>query len=415
MRFSILCALLLVSLAWAKDPPRPFTHEGRGGSVRLLREASDPQQAIDLVIVADGYSASKKERKRFEGDAKTLLKLFKTVEPFESYRGLFRVHAVFLPTPEDQPTQLDVEIPHPEPRNLMTFEVAELRAILTSAGLADAELVHVLHDVDRFGGSAYSGEGISISSRNAGELNDVLNMGLLYTVAHELGHSVAGLVEERPGPGLGAERELLAQAGALPNAWAPPDGGPPSAEYAPWAAWLPDDPEVVPHDDGYPYSPTFKADKRPVGFFAGAASMPGAYRAQEHCLMRSDTHRFCVLCREALVRAFFALSTPLRLEGQADGEELELRARSGVPTKHRRLRWEVPGASPEVAERVARANAEQLEVLRLPLGSKARCTLEDRTPFVRGARPTASAVWPSEPTQPGQLTGAASALQGLGH
>jgi len=415
MRFSILCALILVTLAWAKDPPRPFSHEGRGGSVRLLREASDPQQAIDLVIVADGYSSKKRERKRFEGDAKALLKLFEKVEPFESYRGLFRVHAVFLPTPEDQPTQLGVEIPHPEPRNLMTFELEALKAILASAGLADAELVHVLHDINRFGGTAHPGEGISISSRNASELNDVLEMGLLYTVAHELGHSVAGLVEERPGPGRGAERQLLAQAGALPNAWAPPDGGAPSAELAPWAAWLPDEPVVVPHDDDFPYSPTFRADKRPVGFFAGAASMPGAYRAQEHCLMRSDTHRFCVVCREALVRAFYALSPPLRLEVQVDGDELELQARSGVPAEQRRLRWEVPGATPEVAERVARANAEQLDVLCLPVGSRVRCTLEDRTPFVRGARPTASAAWPLQATQPGQLAGAAGALDGLGH
>ncbi|MEZ6183500.1 MAG: M64 family metallopeptidase [Planctomycetota bacterium] len=383
MRLGVLTALLAAVAATAHA--RPFRFAGREGTVTRIQEAADPARAISFVFVTDGYSASRRERKRLAGDLEDALALFREVEPFRSYRGLFRIEVVDLPAADDDASELGVTIPHPEPRNLMLFDVERLGALLAAAGVEGAQVRHVLHDATRFGGTAHAGEGLSITSRNAGRLNRELHFRLLPTLAHELGHAIAGLVEERAGAA-GEERLREAAAGALPNAMT-------LGATPPWAGWLPPEPRVHAPDADAAFARRFDPDDAPVGFYGGAGSLPeGGYRAQAHCLMRSDAHRFCVACRQALVVAFHRLARPLRLVATPGDGALRLEARTGVPAF--RLRWEVEGADRELAARVALTNAAQTSFLVVPADARVRCTLEDTTPFVRGEVPTAVASWP---------------------
>ncbi|MBX3465852.1 MAG: hypothetical protein KF878_03010 [Planctomycetes bacterium] len=381
----IACAWIALLGVDGRGQDVAFQHEGREGTVTTVLRSAPEWNALDLVVVADGYGAA--ERARFDADAREVLRLFEEVEPFATYRGLFNVHLVFLPVARRGETHLQVRYPQPVPSNRMEFDVRRLHALVgratVAAGFA-ADLIHVVVNQDRFGGTAHRGGRVSVVSRNRDARNRQHGLDLLLVTAHELGHSLGGLVEERPGDAHGHDDH---------------DDHAPNAAFdraqTPWEAWLDRDAPLVtsrqrPPGAAIPFTRGFDPDATPVGLHEGAALRArSAWRAQPHCIMRSDAASFCVVCREALVVAFHEHARPAALTEAAVEGGVALSIETWLPPGQAVVRWDLAeGDDPSLALRLEAATAAGARRVVVAPASRVvvRCVVEDTTPWVRGDR-----------------------------
>lgn len=382
----IACAWIALLGVAGRGQDVAFQHEGREGTLTTVLRSAPEWNALDLVVVADGYGAA--ERARFDADAREVLRLFEEVEPFATYRGLFNVHLVFLSVARRGETHLQVRYPQPVPSNRMEFDVRRLHALVgratVAAGFA-ADLVHVVVNQDRFGGTAHRGGRVSVVSRNRDARNRQHGLDLLLVTAHELGHSLGGLVEERPGDEHGHDDH---------------DDHAPNAAFdraqTPWEAWLDRDAPLVtsrqrPPGAAIPFTRGFDPDATPVGLHEGAALRArSAWRAQPHCIMRSDAASFCVVCREALVVAFHEHARPAAFNQADVAGGVALSVETWLPAGQARVRWDLAeGDDPALAARLAAASEGEgaRRVVVAPAGRVVvRCVVEDATPWVRAAR-----------------------------
>ena len=262
--------------------PTPHTYIHRGGS---------PEEAIDVVIVAEGYTAE--EMPTFRADAQAAVDALFSYKPFDSHKENFNFVAVESPSADS-----GVSIPRSgewrttavgshfdtfyTDRYLTTSEVFALADLLE--GIAWEHII-ILANTDTYGGGGIY---------NSYTLTTAHHPLFAPVVVHEFGHSFGGLADEyfyeqdnlTMNP-LRADREPWQQ-----NITNLADFG------SKWADMLPEGTEV-------PTEPTKRAEKNyTVGLYEGGNYVSkGVYRPAVVCRMRDNkATRFCPVCERALER-----------------------------------------------------------------------------------------------------------------
>lgn len=247
------------------SPAAPPSIPRDGLEVRTLVDSGPSDARQDVVFLAEGYTED--ERERFFDDATAALSYLALLEPHDTTLGLVNVHGVFTPSAESGADHPEAEPPSVADTALDctygAFDIDRLivcddAAVLALAAEAPGDDVRVVLVNDAtYGGSG----GASYATAYTGELME-------QTVAHEMGHSDAGLADEYlyGGP---------APAGSLPV----PNCSP-AADSTPWDAWR---------------------DGDAVDAFPGCSWTDWYRPTDDACLMNVLQDRFCPACRERVI------------------------------------------------------------------------------------------------------------------
>ena len=160
---------------------------------RILHQAGDSREKIDIAIVAEGYTAE--EAELFYSDARTAMESIWSHEPFKSMQDRFNIVAVAPASNES-----GVSIPHNHDwkdtalgshfdtfysdRYLTTLNLFRLHDVL--AGIPYEHII-ILANTDNYGGGGIF---------NSYVLTAAHNRFALPVVVHEFGHSFGGLADE---------------------------------------------------------------------------------------------------------------------------------------------------------------------------------------------------------------------------
>ena len=260
------------------SPKHPFRYLHRGG---------DSKKAIDVAILAEGYTTA--EIDSFYTAAQATVDEILSYEPYRRFRD--RLNFVAVATVTDSS---GVSIPR-EGRWLPTafgshFDTFRSDRYLTSDGvfaMHDAlegipyEHIIILANTPTYGGAGIFNSYLVAAARNPH---------FLPVVVHEFGHSFAGLADE-----YFYETDVM-------NDTYPTDVEP----------WEQNITTLVDFDskwadmiaDGTPVPTKADKDKPTVGVFEGGGySTKGVYRPADECRMRNNTYpTFCPVCERAISR-----------------------------------------------------------------------------------------------------------------
>ncbi len=164
-----------------------------GVSTAVHHQADDPHRCVDLLLVADGYTAEEEEK--FNADCRRMTEMLFRYEPYSGEKSAINVRSVFRASAES-----DVSKPHfgefrsgsvgcsffslGSPRYLLTEDNRALRDV---AAHAPYDALCILVNT-----ATYGGGGIY----NLYATNAVDNQWAEYLFIHELGHSFSGLADE---------------------------------------------------------------------------------------------------------------------------------------------------------------------------------------------------------------------------
>lgn len=255
---------------------------------KYLEKSGDSKEKIDVVFVSEGYTAG--EMDVFEKDCYASIKALKMYEPFASMSDRFNFIAVTAPS-----QQSGVSIPHKDVwkntilgssfdtfysnRYLTTLHLKNLHDVL--AGLPYEHIV-ILANTDNYGGGGIY---------NSYLMSAAHNEKCLPVVAHEFGHSFAGLADEYY---YDDSYEVVFPSDAEP--WEPNITTLVNFESK-WADMLGDEvkvPTVVTGQNLYTQ----------VGVYEGGGYQSrGVYRPVQECLMKiTEAPLFCPVCTRAIRR-----------------------------------------------------------------------------------------------------------------
>ncbi|HYD96983.1 MAG TPA: M64 family metallopeptidase [Noviherbaspirillum sp.] len=205
------------------------------GDVTQLRSTGNSSQRVDLVIVAEGYTAN--ERAKFLADAERLMNYMfeasdqRLNDPFSAYKNFFNVNALFVASAQsgaDRPNQglsvdtyFDASHYGGDERLLYGDEYAVRSYVASNVGSKADELVIVLVNTDVYGGA---GGGIAWAAAG--------NPSSFEVALHEIGHSFAGLQDEYADPSL-VSTFLLTDSTFRSSVHVTD-----STSRIPWSAWL---------------------------------------------------------------------------------------------------------------------------------------------------------------------------------
>ena len=262
--------------------PLPYTYIHKGG---------DSKGTIDVVILAEGYTAE--EMELFMADAKITADEILSYEPFNSHRDKFNFIAVASPSKDS-----NVSVPQQEAwrstavgSNFMTFYMARY---LTSGNVyAMYDLVTNIpceHFVILANTDTYGGGGIY----NSYTLTTAHHKDFRPVVVHEFGHSFAGLGDEYFYDNADDNDNMhsLQHEPWEPNITTMVDF------ESKWADMVAEGIEI----------PTAVTPERTANYVVGAYEgggylSKGIYRPTDVCRMRNNTaERFCPVCERAIER-----------------------------------------------------------------------------------------------------------------
>lgn len=152
-----------------------------------------PENKVDIVILAEGYTAF--EMEKFREDAKRVTQYLFDEEPFKSEKEKFNVSAVLTPSPESG-TDIPGEHIYKNTRfnsTFYTFDVSrylttsDLKNILDAAALVPYDQIYVLVNTERYGGGGFYNF-VSVCTADNSLTKEVF--------VHEFGHGFAGLGDE---------------------------------------------------------------------------------------------------------------------------------------------------------------------------------------------------------------------------
>lgn len=243
--------------------------------VRDLEVNGPSERRIDVFVLGDGYLRTDKHQRLFDGAAEQVPDALCQAPVFRRYRRYFNFHAMNLASAEDGIDRRG-------------------RDVDTALGAYESDAaqgqVAVRHDlVQRYLAMDPRSEGLAVVIVRLGSLGTggggiaVVGGGPGNSLIHEWGHAFAGLLDEYTSD--------VGYTGPVPRGVNVSDT--PDPEKVPWRHFL-------------------EAKVKGVGVFPGAAGRSqGAWRpTASGCAMASGPS-FCVVCREAVVRAIYERVSPL--------------------------------------------------------------------------------------------------------
>jgi hypothetical protein len=178
------------------DPASRFVNQADAaaqGSMITFQEHGTPAVKVDLLLVAEGYTAA--ESAKFEADARRLLEALFREEPFRSARTEFNVRGLFIAAAESGGHRARADI-HRRMRfgteyNIFDSEryvlTQDNRALRDAIGGVPYEFVEVLVNDAQYGGG-----GIFNAHATVAVDSDYAE----YVFVHEFAHHFAGLADE---------------------------------------------------------------------------------------------------------------------------------------------------------------------------------------------------------------------------
>ncbi len=164
-----------------------------GDFIYEARRTGDPHDRVDLVFLAEGYTAE--DRDKFKADVDRISAYLFTVEPYKSAAGRFNISGVFRPSPEramDEPRQ-------------RVYRKTLLNASFNAFDLDRYMLVMEDHRMHELAAEVpYDAIAVLVNSKRYGGgsiafdycVATVDNPVSPQTFIHELGHSFGGLADE---------------------------------------------------------------------------------------------------------------------------------------------------------------------------------------------------------------------------
>jgi hypothetical protein len=319
------------------DPGSRFVNAAdrvSAGKVWPLLESGPPSEKVDLVILGEGYTEA--ELPKFRADAKRLVDVLFSTEPFKSRKTDFNVWGIDLPSAATgvnrphvgqfrrTPVSAEYNIFDSE-RYLLTLDNRSLRDVLSAAPY---EFVEILVNEKQYGGGGIFNFQATASVDTAFAS---------YVFVHEFGHHFAGLGDEyymspvayTEAPAEQAEpwepnitalgdpaslkwRDLVDAGTPLPTAWDKAEWEKKAREFldrrlqmirrkAPEAEF-----DALFREQQRADTPMLAgmAYSGKVGAFEGASyQAKGLYRPQTDCIMFTrDEVGFCGVCRRTIER-----------------------------------------------------------------------------------------------------------------
>ena len=256
-----------------------------------LRSGSYEGEKIDVVIVAEGYTAE--EMALFRQDAERTIEALFSHEPFGAMRERFNFVAVESPS-RDSGVSIPRKGEWKESAVSSHFDTFYSERYLTTSAIfqmADLlsgipyEHIIVLANTDTYGGGGIY---------NSYTLTTAHHPSFAPVVVHEFGHSFGGLADE-----YFYDTPDIASNPLTPTIEPWQQNITNLANFeSKWADMLPEGTEI-------PTEPSRKAEKNyTIGVYEGANYMTkGAYRPAVVCRMRNNTATgFCPVCQRALER-----------------------------------------------------------------------------------------------------------------
>ncbi|MBI5364300.1 MAG: peptidase M64 [Planctomycetes bacterium] len=178
------------------DPASRFVDRSalpRVGEVISMRENGPSANHVDLLVVADGYTAEK--RGEFVADVKRLTDVLLATEPYKRNANAFNVRALFVATPEEGISNPRKGVwrdgafglsfnAFDSDRYVLTYEDRTLR---DAAAQAPYDALILLFDERKYGGGGI----YNLWATCASDTEPAP-----YVFVHEFGHSFAGLADE---------------------------------------------------------------------------------------------------------------------------------------------------------------------------------------------------------------------------
>ncbi len=298
--------------------------------VVAIHESGDPAIKVDLLLMADGYTAA--ERDDFIAKAEELTDVLFATTPFKERKDDFNVWAVIPPAAQpgisrpstntfrDSPIGATYDAFRSE-RYILTFDNKSMRRIASSSPY---DFIEILTNTDTYGGGGIYGL-FSTAAANSDWA--------AYLFVHEFGHHFAGLADEYYTSSVKYEppdeiiepyepnvtalldpENLKWKKHVLPNTPLPTEW--PKKEFERHsiayqqvrmkmrAANVPEAEMNQLFVDNQVFVETLfenSGQKGVVGAFEGGNyQAEGIYRSEQNCIMFTRTEAFCVVCAEAI-------------------------------------------------------------------------------------------------------------------
>ncbi|MGE5352546.1 MAG: M64 family metallopeptidase [Acidobacteriota bacterium] len=178
--------------------PKDWTilrEEPKDKSVKVVKQVynGDPHTKVDVVVLAEGYTA--REEKKFRQDLKKFSDIFFNKEPYKTHKSDFNFYGVFKPSEEsgsDEPDHLSFKN---TVLNTTFYSLGSERYLLTEDNKTMRDLAaHVPYDAiyimvnhKRYGGGGIYNLFCTFTTDNQWHE---------YVFLHEFGHSFSGLADE---------------------------------------------------------------------------------------------------------------------------------------------------------------------------------------------------------------------------
>lgn len=265
--------------------------------IKEIQNNCSPNKAIDIVVIAEGYTAS--EREKFFVDAQKLADNLFTHEPFSRYKSRINIHAVAAVSAENE-----ISMPHKdiwrntalgahyytfyEPRYLTSPNVFSIRDY---ASLVPYDAIYILANTSTYGGGGIYNFYALASAHSDRAKAEV--------IVHEFGHSFAGLADEY----FYDKEDVFDEMYALnKEPWEPNITTMVQFDKK-WKAELPQNCPI-------PTPVTDETKTQKTGLFEGGGyRTKGIYRPSYDCRMRTNNAPgFCTVCEKAVEKMIIFLT-----------------------------------------------------------------------------------------------------------
>ena len=270
------------------DPKSIFIDRGKlkANKVHQIQKSGDSTEKVDLVFIAEGYTAD--EQEKFVADANRFTEALFATPPFTTRRNDFNVWAVCLVSEESGTDVSGKGIFKNTALNsgYYTFGVdrylttPDMKSIRDAVWNVPCDAIFLLINTDMYGGGG-------MYNFYACGTADNPRTPVVFT--HEFGHSFAGLADE-----------YFSSEVAYQDFY--------NLKYEPWepnittlvdfgSKWK----DLLPADTPIP-TPLDAGHKDKAGVFEGGGYLSkGIYRPMDHCMMR-DYAPFCPACSRAILQ-----------------------------------------------------------------------------------------------------------------